>query len=316
MSRLISKDDHIMRKQDGITRIDLVVALTCLVFILVNVQIITAAGRYRAKREVCLVNLRMLSAAWAMYADDNQGKIPPGDVYYSWSFVAGIGGPQLAWHEWPHPFPHTMPPSISTNQTAAYGYMIPEPVKENWYHAIAEGTLWKYVKDYKIYQCPVGDKNQYVTYAMSHSMNTWRMLSPPTQSGDSGTIAHSISNRAQITRPAERFVFLDTGYAKQGAFFVSRNSSGGSGCSGMWWGDPPPMRHEQGTTFSFADGHAQYRKWTDPITVALGQHGSWGNCSGYTTAQRYCDCDLRWMVKVTWGDVPYPCTDPNKNCPD
>jgi prepilin-type processing-associated H-X9-DG protein len=137
---------------------------------------------------------------------------------------------------------------------------------------------------------------------MSHSMNTWRMLNPPFQSGDDGTIAHSISNRAQITQPAKRFVFLDAGFAKRGAFFVTRNSTGGSGCSGMWWGDAPPMRHEQGTTFSFADGHAEYRKWTDPITVALGkQPGYW---------------DLRWMVKVTWGDVPYSCTDPAKNCPD
>ena len=35
------------------------------------------------------------------------------------------------------------------------------------------------------------------------------------------------------------------------------------------WGDLPPMRHSQGTTFVFADGHAIYRKWTDPHTLAL-----------------------------------------------
>ena len=28
----------------------------------------------------------------------------------------------------------------------------------------------------------------------------------------------------------------------------------------------------------------------------------------------YCDCDLRWMEKVTWGNVPFTCTDPGKNC--
>ena len=309
-----------MNKHKGFTLIELLVVIAVIAILMAILLPALGRAREMGKRAVCLAHIKQLQLAWGMYCDNNKENIPIGDVWYSWSTGTGVRGwPGLAWHEWPHPNPHAMPPTIATNNTAAYGWTIPEPIKENWYHAIDEGTMWKYVKDYKIYQCPVGEKNQYVTYAMSHSMNTWRMLSPPQQSGDYGTIAHSISMRTQIRRPADRFVFLDAGFAKQGAYFVSRNSSGGS-CSGTWWGDAPPMRHGQGTTFAFADGHGEYRKWSDPITVDLGKRGVWGDCTGYTTAQRNCDCDLRWMSRVTWGDditMGTMSTCPgNKKCPD
>jgi prepilin-type processing-associated H-X9-DG protein len=195
-----------------------------------------------------------------------------------------------------------MPPNQATNQVAAYPYSS-QISEAAWQHATAEGLLWKYVQDYKIYRCPDGDKESFVTYSMSHSMNTWR--SPPNGSAGPGSISRTISIKSQIKKPAARYVFLDTGYAKQGAFYVSYDMSNNNP---MKWYDPPPMRHNKGTTFSFADGHAIYIKWTDPHTLAS-VNCSWGGCPGDN-----CDCDLRWITKATWGDVPYDCTDPAKNC--
>jgi prepilin-type processing-associated H-X9-DG protein len=290
-----------MRKQVGLTRIDVAVALACVALVLAQAGVINAGGRERSKREVCLANLRSLANAWQTYSNDNSGKVSVGDVYYSWIFPPPpfSTGPQPAWVEWPHPFPHTMPPTRTTNFTAAYplGSSI---TQADWEHAIAEGTLWKYVGDYNIYRCPSGNKDQYVTYFMSQSMNTY-----PGAGGNSAVI---VTNINQITRPAERFVFLDTGVAKQGAFYLSYDSPAGGAPPGTW-GDLPPMIHTQGTTFVFADGHAIYRKWTDPHTLAAAALGQWGGGS-----VDYCDCDLRWMTKVTWGSVPYSCTNPNKHC--
>ena len=81
-----------------------------------------------------------------------------------------------------------------------------------------------------------------------------------TYPGPGGTGAVTITNINQITKPAERFVFLDTGIIKSGAFYVRYSGS-------RQWYDLPPMHHNQGTTFVFADGHAIYRKWTDPHTL-------------------------------------------------
>jgi hypothetical protein len=290
-----------MNNRKGLTRLEVVVTAAGLLLLVINLQAFSGIGRERSKKEVCLANLRMLAAAWQTYSNDNSGKIPVGDVYYSWIFpVSGgsSGGPQLAWREWPHQSPHPMPPSTSTNYTCAYPYGA-QITQADWEHATAEGTMWKYVGDYNIYRCPSAGKDQYVTYNMSQSMNTYP--------GASGTGAVTITNINQIAKPAERFVFLDVGAAKQGAFYVNYNASGGGGGGPGSWYDSPPRHHNMGTTFVFADGHAIYRQWTDPHTITFQQ--GWG---GGTVD--YCDCDLRWMVKVTWGSVPFNCTDPAKNC--
>jgi prepilin-type processing-associated H-X9-DG protein len=285
-------------KRKGLTRIDVAVTLACIAFILAEGSVLNAGGRERSKLELCQANLRSLANAWQTYSNDNSGKVPVGDVYYSWTFPTSAGGPQLAWREWPHMFPHIMPPTKTTNYNSIY-YGAPIP-RAAWEHAIAEGTMWKYVGDYNIYRCPDGDKEQYVTYSMAHSMNT---LPSSVPAGSPMVI-----NITQIHKPSERFVFLDTGVAKQGAFYVHY----GSGNGDMRWYELPPMRHNQGTTFAFADGHAIYRQWTDPHAIEATKH-SWGG-QGWVNADDRCDCDLRWMVKVTWGDVPYTCTNPNKHC--
>jgi prepilin-type processing-associated H-X9-DG protein len=283
--------------KQGLTRIEVIVSAACLVFLFANIQVFSTTGRERSKREVCMANLRALTAAWQMYADDNKGKIPSGDVYYSWFFPSNSGGPQLAWREWPHPFPHVMPPNQATNGAAAYPYSS-QISEAAWQHATAEGLLWTYVGDYDIYKCPTGRVGDFVTYSMSHSMNTY-----PNSAGTPSQPCPTITNRNQITKPAERFVFLDAGYAKQGGFFIPYSIWGG-----LKWGDLPPMQHSQGTTFVFADGHAIYRKWTDPHTLQAAKDG-WGQGT-----MDNCDCDLRWITKATWGKVPYDCTNLAKNC--
>jgi len=284
-----------MRKQTGLTKVDVAVALACIALVLAQAAVLNAGGRQRSKREVCLANLRSLANAWQMYASDNSGKVPVGDVWYSWTFPPGsYGGPQLAWFEWPHPWPHSMPPTAATQQAN-----LPNPKQADWQHAIAEGTLWKYVGDYNIYRCPSGNKDQYVTYSMSMSMNTWP--------GAGGTGAPTIRNINQIIRPAERFVFLDAGFAKQGAFYLNYNSAGGGAPPGSF-GDHRPVRHGRGTTFVFADQHAEYHKWIFATDTATVETGGWGGTS------QPCDCDWRWLCKVTWGDVPLNCTNPSKNC--
>jgi prepilin-type processing-associated H-X9-DG protein len=275
-----------MHNRNGLTRVDLAVALACIVLVAGQAAVINAGGCERSKKEVCLANLRSLAAAWQTYSNDNRGKIPVGDVKYSWVFPDSAGGPQLAWFEWPEYIAHPMPP--------APPYI---PYMEEWEHSIARGTMWKYIGDYTIYRCPSAGKDYYVTYTMSQSMNTY-----PDSGGTGSPIIRNIN---QIIKPAEKLVFMDNGSAKQGAFYVSYNST--SNLPGRWY-DPPPMIHNQGTTFVFADGHAIYRQWTDPHTLqALS-----GSCGGGTVD--YCDCDLRWITQITWGSVPFTCPNPAKNC--
>ena len=71
-----------------------------------------------------------------------------------------------------------------------------------------------------------------------------------------------------------------------------------------WW-DPVPLRHGKGTTFSFADNHAEYRKWTDPRTVDLGwkEVESWSG-GGYHEEHPNNE-DLRWVQRGVWGKLGF-----------
>lgn len=307
-----------MRKQKAFTLIELLVVIAIIALLMAILLPALARAREAGKRAVCLTHIRQLETAWYMYCEENSEKVAVGDVWYSWSFPnpppatpasASPPGPQLAWHEWPHPYPHTMPPNYNTNflpsQSNPRWAVATNCTQADWEHAIDEGTFWKYIKDYKIFQCPVGNKGEYVTYAMSHSLNTW-----PNSGGTTSVKVPSITMRSQIKNTAERMIFLDAGFAKKGAFFVAYSSPPPSGGTGLWWGDPPPARHGMGTTFVFGDGHAEYRKWTDKHAIEAAAKG-WG-AGGVDN----CDCDLRWFSKATWGKVnpAFNCTITSRRC--
>jgi len=300
----------------GFTLIELLIVIAIIALLMAILLPALSRAREMGKRAVCLTQLRQLQLAWNMYCDDNEDKVPAGDVCYSWEFWSDMGGPQLAWHEWPHPFPHDIPPNQVTNGRpgASFGgraypsdCVITGQCKQpEWYHAIDEGLIWKYIKDYKAYQCPVGEKGEYVTYSNVHSIKTW--ASATEGSAGPGSKSRTIMKKSQIKRTSERAVFIDAGRATTGACFLPYDLSS---INGLSYGGAPPARHGMGTTFSFADGHAEYKKWTDPHAIKAAKL-DWGGDAGPDN----CDCDLRWYVRAVWGDLPkgakYQC---NKNPP-
>jgi prepilin-type N-terminal cleavage/methylation domain-containing protein len=293
------------RGNRGFTLIELLVVIAIIALLMAVLVPALSRAREQGKRAVCLTQIRQLQLAWNMYCDDNDDKVPAGDVCFSWEFWPDMGGPQLAWHEWPHPFPHAMPPTASTNGRlgAAYPWncvATGQCKQPEWYHATEEGLLWKYIKDYKAYQCPVGEKGEFITYSNVHSIKTW--ASPPNGSAGPGSISRTIMKKSQIKRASDRVVFIDAGKAQWAACFLPYDRFGGLVHAG-----PPPARHGMGTVFSFADGHSAYKKWKDPHTVKVIKEDIY-NTSDFAP----CDCDLRWYVRAVWGDIPkgnnYDCT--------
>jgi hypothetical protein len=274
-----------------------------------------ARAREMGKRAVCQSQIKQMGLAWYLYCDDNKEKVPVGDVWYSWTYPyppftppslisPTPPGPQISWCEWPHRL-HTGAATYATNYTGAYTFAeAPSLSDEIWNHAMKEGTMGKYVKDYKVYKCPVGDKGHRVTYFMSHAMATYP--------GSAGTNAPMITLRTMIKRAAERFVFLDAGGFKRGAFYLNYSASNGDAPPGTF-GDHAPIRHGRGTTFVFADQHVEFHKWTDGPQgpPAYDDPRTWGGTSRPDDA---CRCDWRWFCKITWGNVPLSCTTPGKKC--
>ena len=81
---------------------------------------------------------------------------------------------------------------------------------------MSEGTMGKYIKDYKVYKCPVGEKGQRVTYFMSHSMATYRILGGST---NGGLVAPRKSNLELILKNRRTIcLFDDAGHLKPAHF--------------------------------------------------------------------------------------------------
>jgi prepilin-type processing-associated H-X9-DG protein len=175
-----------MKRNINFTKKDVAVALGCVVFLLMNLAAVAPGGRERAKRTVCLANLKQLTAACNLYADDYEGKIVNGNTH---------SGEKGAWayHE------NSWPPSDPLN---------PNDQRIN---GIKNGALYRYLKDIKLYKCPTGVHGEALTYAIVDPMNGHDKME---YTGERLTL------RTQIRNATSQIVFIDEGLATVASWTV------------------------------------------------------------------------------------------------
>ncbi len=284
-------------------RADVIVLLLSVVLAAFTLAAVGPAGRERAQRTVCLANLKQLTAAWLLYADQNDGKI-----------VNGMGG-----------FHYVK--SGMTNDGKAAGIVERAWVGKSWGDywnspnvahtgiteaqkriAIHEGALWPLVGDERLYKCPVGRPYEWVTYSIVDAMNGSYMgqsvvvkagVNHPDVVGKKvGETVLFIKNRAEIVSPppARRMVFIDEGAVTPDSFAVNYQS-------GFWW-DNPPARHNDGTVVSWADGHASYLQWQAVETIEYARRWVDFYGGGFTPQTPEGQQDLDDLRRAVWGRLP------------
>ncbi len=278
------------------TLIELLVVIAVIALLLALLFPALRSAREQGHRVVCLSNLKQLTLAWLAYADEHDGKLVAGFAFNNETFsrhgrtVRRIGwaGSELS------PF---RPPRAD-----------PCP-----------GALKPWIKNVDIYRCPRGRPGHPVTYAIVVSANgrddvegtymedeiEWEM----TKFGKRvGSTVLKLTRLTEIVSPgaAQRAVFIDQGETPlDSEFYVHYLYP-------RWmFHCSPPVRHDNGTTLSMADGHVEYWKWSRESVQIPRDIWYWKGLpievrpEDYTPQTEDGIYDLQRLQKATWGRLGY-----------
>jgi prepilin-type N-terminal cleavage/methylation domain-containing protein/prepilin-type processing-associated H-X9-DG protein len=250
----------------GFTLIELLVVIAIIAILAAMLLPALANAKKRAQQANCLSNQKQLALAWMMYADDNSDKVVGA------STIAGATTPN--WRVEPNLVTTPLPNGYAGEEAIIWltqmGYKQPSP-------AIA-GPLFPSAPNPNIMHCP-GDIR---TRIRNHfSWNSYSIVNGFV-GGDTAyqSLPGFISKRSQLVHPSDRFVWVEESSSQQ--ITVAGQTCGEN--QRTWdmnagrpqlnfadavWGDSPAAFHGNNSTFNFADGHAESRKWLSGSVVAF-----------------------------------------------
>jgi len=222
-----------------------------------------------------------------MYADDYDGRIAEADTV-DWQVISR--------NPWAHP-------PLTENGTYIGGAG-QDVTLEDRFRGIRAGALFEYVETIKAYHCPNDNRINRGTYlGTSPAYRMYRSYG--IQGGLNGeeknpgmSPEHCVINVAQLKAAGNIYVFVEEYY--DGLY---TNYNGGSwqidvDDNGESWWNIMAIWHNESSTLSFADGHAERVRWHDPRTV------EYAEARDYSDAWQPGNPDLKFMI--TNYAVPLP----------
>lgn len=231
------------------TLIELLVVIAIISVLAAMLFPVFANAREKARQTMCASNLRQLTMANNMYADDNDGYL----VRSAPDIWAGYGG-RLRWH------------GVREGTSVGEGAFKPEL-----------GPLWPYLASGEVKECPsfrdytregAGGYNDFEAGCGGYGYNSEFLGSANWRMGGTGPAAQETSaHQSEIDDPAGTFMFADTGflqgypstYAIEYSFMEPPYWPGYALAWDFWFRPEPSIhfRHNGMANFSYVDGHVK-----------------------------------------------------------
>jgi len=282
-----------MKTAKAFTLIELLVVVAIIAILIAVLIPALQAAKKQATMARCLTNHRSLTAGWIMYADENDGLLMCNGALYE---TASDRTP------WVH-----RPKDIAGNNLASPA---PETITdEDRFRGIQLGTMWPYLKDVDVYHCP-GDNRRstrrpprdcFRSYSISYAFGPLRAGDLTPRGG-----YRYYTRMLEIRNPPLYYVFVEeehngSQYGENEGGWHLPMSSGLNRLRnpGSWaFYDPLASYHIKASTFGFADGHAEKRKWMDKRTLDfIRVNAEDPSAHSGITVNSSDNEDLRWIIE-------------------
>ena len=250
-------------RQRAFTLIELLVVIAIIAILAGLLLPALGQAKKKAQGTVCMSNIKQLSVAWFLYADDNEDRLVNN---------------------------HGKPETTARRQTWANNV-------EDWGTSddninpiyLTDSKLGPYAsRSAEIYKCP-SDKAPAANGPRIRSMSMNAMV------GDPGVLTNVFNPTyvqfftfADMGDPSSLFVFLDEHPDTiNDGFFVNRLDD-------YKWGNLPASYHNNAANFSFADGHTETHHWLAGSTIRPPVQGGVGGTIDASPAT-----DFQWLKDRT-----------------
>jgi len=278
------------RTHAGFTLIELLVVIAIIAILAALLLPALSAAKKKAQGIACINNMKQLDLAWLIYASDYNDQLPlnpPGNPSNN-TGTAGVTSPA-----WVAGWELHQPASSADNTNTA---LMVSPNLQQY------GSIGSYIKSAGSYHCP-GDASvdpKYGSRVRSCSMNGLVGFAPDAnftaaQAGFTGYQIFTKSTDFKTLSPSDAFVFLDEQAISidDGWFWVNpKGYIPGGNTASLTMDNLPAVYHNNCSSFSFADGHAEIHRW---LSSTFGTSVS-GTTSTSVSAGSGIFQDLLWLV--------------------